>query len=519
MAGENGVARIASHGRVDSAGPSAFAADVTLHADRLPFDQQLRDALPHEWQATWGLLNPIGTSTLDAHVTAGCPDRPDRTELKLRVRPEDEARVKLSLLPVPGTPGLTPGRRIELPAMQGVTGEFVFDNGPVTMSNVAFSFREAPVRFGAGRVDLRETGQFDLRVEDMRVSKLRLDSELRRIMPPLMAQFAEHLGEADPLAFRSNLSIAWSGDPNQPAVVSWDRAQIFFQDNAIVTGVPLQHIQGRMFDVAGRSDGRGLEFSGQLQIDSVIVADQQVTELTSPMVITQGKATLSDVSAHLLGGTLRGQMEMALAATPEYRGWTEIHEADLTRFTQTLPGRQSIAGKLSARADLSGVGTDLRRLSGTGSAELVQGDLGKLPWFLRLVSPLNLARGNPTAFDAANLVFVIKDGELQLDPIKITGNTISLYGRGTIKTPGELDLELKPLYGRDERMHIPGFSDATREATGQVLLIRAKGALGDPRVGVEVLPGPSRRAADLLKRFVARDGDRLRETRAAPVNR
>jgi hypothetical protein len=516
MAGENGVARIAAHGRVDSAPGGTYCADVTLHADRLPFDQQLRESLPRAWQATWGLLNPVGTSTLDAHVTAGRPGEPDRTELKLRVSREDEARVKLSLLPVPGTPGLTPGQRIELPAMQGVTGEFVFDNGPVTMTGVSFFFREAPVWFRSGKVDLRETGQFDLRVEDLQVKKLRLDPELRRIMPSLMAQFAEHLGEADQLAFHSNLSIAWSGEPEQPAVCSWDQAQIIFQDNTIISGVPLQHIQGRMADVSGRSDGRGLEFSGRLQIDSVIVAEQQVTNLTSPLIVSGGKATLSDATGRLLGGTLRGQMEMTLASTPEYRGWVEIHEADLTKFTQTLPGRQTIAGRVSAQAEVSGVGNDLRRLSGTGSAQLVQGDLGKLPWFFRLVSPLNLARGNPAAFDAANLVFVIKDGEFQLDPIKITGNTLSLYGRGTIKAPGELDLELKPLYGRDERLHIPGFSDATREATGQVVLIRAKGPLADPRVGVEVLPGPSRRVADFLKRFADRDPDPLRERESRP---
>ena len=505
MTGENGIALISAHGRVDSLGPDTFAADVVLHADRLPFDQQLRDAVPPAWQATWGLLNPVGTSTLDAHVTAGHPEKPDRTELKLRVQREDEARVKLSLLPVPGTPGLEPGMRIELPAMQGVTGEFVFDNGPVTMTDVTFDFREAPVRFRSGTVNLQDSGQFDLRVEDLQVQKLRLDSELRRIMPTLMAKFAEHLGESNQLHVRGNLSIAWDGQADNPAVCSWDQAQVLFQDGAISAGIPFQHIQGRVANVSGRSDGRGIDVSGQLQIDSVIVADQQVTNLSTPITVRDGKATLADVNGRLLGGQLRGQLELGLATTPEYHSWIEIQQADLTKFTQTLPGRQTLTGIISARAELTGVGTDPRRLQGSGSAQLTQGDLGKIPWFFRLISPLNLSRERHAAFDAGNLVFVIKDGEVLLDPIKVTGNTLSLYGRGVVKLPGDIDLEFKPLYGRDERLHIPGFSEATREATGEVFLITAKGPIASPHVGLEVLPGPTRRAVDLIRRMTGRE--------------
>jgi len=518
MTGENGVALISAHGRVESHQADQYEADVVLHADRLPFDQQLRDALPPEWQATWGLLNPVGTCTLDAHVTAGHPERPDRTQLKVKVAREDETRVKLSLLPVPGTPGLEPGTRIELPAMHAVTGEFAFDNGPVTMTDVAFNFREAPVRFHTGRVDLKDNGQFDLRVEDLQVQKFRLDSELRRIMPPLMAQFSEHLGESNQLAFRGNLSIAWDGQSDNPAVCSWDQAQVLFQDSTILAGVPFEHMQGQLANVSGRSDGRGIEFSGQVQLDSVIVADQQITSLNAPLVVREGKAVLPDITGRLLGGQVRGQLELVLAATPEYRGWVELQKADLTKFTQTLPGRQTLSGIFSARTELSGSGTDMRRLQGNGSAELTNGDLGKLPWFFRLISPLNLSRESRAGFDAGNLTFAIRDGEVILDPIKVTGNTMSLYGRGTIRMPGEIDLEFKPLYGRDERLHIPGFSEITREATGQVLLITAKGSLANPHVGVEVLPGPTRRATDILKRVTGQQpGEPQRERIRRPL--
>jgi hypothetical protein len=508
MRGENGVARIAAAGKVEMVRPGVLATDLTLHADRLPFDQQLHDSLPPSWRATWSLLNPVGSSKLDARVIAGWPGQEDRTWLKIEVAREDEAQVKLRLLPVPGTPGASAGRWIELPTMQDVRGCFLFDNGVVTMNDVAFDFRGAQVACARGRFHLRDSGQFDLRLEQMDVSRLRFDSELRRIMPPRMALFAQRLDEGKPLALRANLSIAWSGRAEEPAVCAWDQGRVLFQDNAIVADVALEHIQGQLVDLQGHSDGRSLSFAGALDIDSMIVAGQQVSNVKTPLSVSEGKAVLSDVSARFLDGQLRGACEMSLDSTPEYRGWAQLDGADLTRFTQTLPGRQDLSGKLSARVSVSGVGSDMRRLSGMGDASLTEGELGKLPWFVRLISPLNLSFENKAAFDSADLQFVVKDGMFQLDPIKVTGNTISLYGSGSIDPQGEIDLELKPVYGRDERLHIPGISDLTREASAQVFIITAQGPIASPRIGVPAFPGPRRRAIDFVRRLGDRDDEK-----------
>lgn len=510
MQGENGVARIAARGRVETVGRGVFATDLTLRAVRLPFDQQLRESLPQTWKATWGLLNPDGTSTVDAHVVAGWPGKPDRTWLKIQVAREDEARLKLRLLPVPGTPGSDLGKWIELPTMQDVRGQFIFDNGVVTLSQAAFAFREAQIECDRGRLHLRETGQFDLRLEEMSVTRLRFDSELRRIMPPRLALFAQRLDEGKPLSLRTNLSIAWSGRAAEPAICAWDNGRVFFQDTAIVADVPLEHIQGRMVNLEGRSDGRTLAFTGALDIDSMIVAGQQVANLSTPVSVAEGKVVLSDVAARLLDGQIRGAAEMSIEATPEYRAWADLDGADLARFTQTVPGRQDLSGRLSGRVSVSGVGNDLRRLNGTGDAQLAQGDLGKLPWFVRLISPLNLSRESKAAFDSADLHFVIKDGSFHLEPIKVTGNTISLYGSGTIDPQGEVEMTLKPVYGRDERLHIPGISEMTREASAQVFIITAKGPIGSPRIGWNVLPGPTSRAINFVRRLGDRDEEQRR---------
>ncbi len=502
MNGRNGQATLTASGRVDVLGPGKFAADVKLVADRLPFDQQLRQALPREWQATWSLLNPLGTSRVESHVVAGFgPKRPDNTWLRLVVRPEDEARVKMRITPAPDTPGLGPGSVIELPAMQDVRGEFVFDNGLVTMRDVAFSFREAQTHVRTGRVKLEQSGRFDLRAEGLDLKRLRFDPELRAIMPPLMADFAARLDDGKPFAARGDLAIAWSGQSGEPAVCTWENAAVFFDDNTIAAGIPLRHIHGQIDSIRGRSDGRTLEVAGAVDLDSFILAEQQVRDFTSPLTVGGGQAALGDIAAKFLDGDVRGQLQLGLSTTPEYRAQLTVTGADLARYTQTLPGPQEFRGKVSGVLGINGVGDDLRRLNGAGEAHLTDGDVGSLPFVLRLASLLNLSRTSRAAFDAADLKFAIRDGLVRLDPIKITGNTISLYGDGTIDPHGDIDLQFKPLYGRDERLHVPGVSDLTRELGGKLFVIRARGPLSAPQLTPIPLPDPSRRAAEVVRRL------------------
>ncbi len=91
-----------------------------------------------------------------------------------------------------------------------------------------------------------------------------------------------------------------------------------------------------------------------------------------------------------------------------------------------------------------------------------------------------------------------------MNPIKITGNTISLFGSGTLSPQGDVEMAFKPLYGRDEKLHVPGVSDLTREFGGQLYVITARGPIGSMRTGLTVLPGPSRKAYE----FVRKLGDR-----------
>jgi hypothetical protein len=505
MKGRNGTAQIALDGEVVGAEPGRQAVALRLRAEHLPFDHQLRDALPPQWQATWATLKPSGVSRVDATIEADPGEEP---HYHLRIVPEPaETRIKLALTPVPGSPGVGPGpgRAIELPPMENISGTFLFDDGTVTMSGVKFTFREAPVAFDSGEVELKHNGGFTLIVQDLLVTKLRLDAELRRIMPPVMGQFAQRLDDGKTFWLRGNLGIGWSGLPGEPARCEWSKATVVFNGNTVQTGLPLERIQGQVEGLWGWSDGQDIEVHGIVNLDSVELLGQQVSELTSPLSVKEGLAVLENIEGRLLGGTIRGTVSLSLAETPHYVASLDLHDADLARYALTLPGRQELRGRLSGWVRVEGEGNELRSCIGEAGAQIAQANLGELPLPLRWVKVSNLSQPTKTAFDAAEIRGTLGDGRLNLDTLRFTGDAISLEGNGTVKLQGdrELDLRLMPRYGRNER-RVPLVSDwvadPLRDFWSKVLDLHVTGPLASPRITPEPLPDVFSRATEAARR-------------------
>ena len=497
MSGRNGQAAITGNGRVEKlAGPMLangdppLKIDLQIQADNLPFNDDLRKALPQAWQKTWSTINPMGTSDIDAriHVVSG---RPDVNHITIAPRPESSVRLEVKRAP---QPGIDQGGTFEL-RMENVRGRFDFDNGKVVMHDVNFNFHGAPVQFASGDVVVEDSGRFALAVSDLWVKEIRFDSRLRKIMPPLMAGFALRLDDGRPFTARGNLQIGWSGVPGEPAWCRWDHTLAVLSDNSLEAGIPLKHIQGQLEDVRGWSNGQALEVHGVVKLGSVSLMGQQITELESPFHLERGVARLDSLQGKLLKGALAASGSISLEHTPKYTVSLRLTGAQLEEYAKTLPGRQSYRGAVSFAIDLSGLGNEIRSTQGQGDAHITQGDLGELPFALRFVNFLNSKlplldsprTSGKAMFDSADVEFRIDHGTAILDPIKFTGDAISLQGRGTRDPLGELDLRLKVLYGRD-RFHLPVVSDLMREASAQFLIVHLTGTSSNTKFKLEALP-------------------------------
>lgn len=515
LRGRNGIAEIELNGQVVGAQPGRQEIDLTVEARRLPFDQQLREALPPQWQATWATLNPSGRSEVKARIEAEPGEEP---HYHLEIVPEPaETRLHLAITPVEGSAGLTgrPAGVIELPSLEKVSGQFRFDDGAVTMSGVKFLFREAPVQVDGGRVELRGDGGFELAVRDLLVTKLKLDAELRRVMPPVMAQFAQRLDDGKPFWVRGDLGIGWSGKPGEPARCAWRNATVVLDGNAIQTGLPLEQIHGQIDHLSGWSDGRDIEVHGIVNLDSIRLLGQYVTGVSTPLDVKDGQAVLGSLKGTLLGGTLYARVGVSLEDTPHYEAALQLHEADLGQYARTLSGKQPMRGLVSGELEVEGEGNELRSSTGRGWARVTQADLGELPAPLRLVKVGTFSPPTKTAFDSAEIRGDLDEGRLVLSTIRLTGDAVSLAGTGTVKLQNEheVDLHLQPFYGRDER-RVPVLSelvrDPLREAVGRAIDLHVTGPLTALKIAPEPLPDVLRATEGVRRRAERRSGERSR---------
>ncbi len=497
MRGGNGQAIIKGNGRVQKlVGPNLpnseppLKIDLQIQAQNLPFNDDLRKSLQLAWQKTWSIINPTGASDVDAtiHVEAGRPDSNHISIVPLR-----DSNVRL-VIPRTPQPGFDRGGTFEL-RMENVHGRFDFDNGKVAMNDVNFHFHGAPVQFASGEVTVEDSGRFALAVSELWVKEIRLDSSLRAIMPPLMAQFALRLDDGRPFTARGNLQIGWSGENGKPAWCRWDNTRVVFIDNTLKAGIPLEHIQGQLEEVRGWSNGQTLETQGAVRLDSITLMGQQITQVESPFHLERGSARLDSLRAKLLKGDLEGSGTISLDLTPKYSASLRLAGATLEEYAMTLTGRQSYRGALGAAIELRGLGNDVRSIQGKGEAHITEGDLGELPVALRFINFLNSKlslldsprTSSKAFFDSADVTFRIDHGTAILDPIKLTGSAVSLQGSGNREPLGNLDIQLRVLYGRD-RLHLPIVSDLMREASGQFLIVHVLGPSSDPRFKLETLP-------------------------------
>ena len=208
MRGKNGQAEITGEGRVDK-GPGGLKLGLHIHADNLLCESELRRALRPAWQKTWDTLNPTGSCDVDVTIATG-PGEADHTHLEILPRPGTNLKLRFDRVAVEGDAGGP--KRIEMP-MDDVRGRFVFDDGVVTMTGGKFSFRNAPVQFAWGEVQVFDSGQFaDLRVRGPGGRRLQGSTTAsRKLMPPLpMAGFALRLddGQGVPAPHRPR---RWAG--------------------------------------------------------------------------------------------------------------------------------------------------------------------------------------------------------------------------------------------------------------------------------------------------------------------
>ena len=463
--------------------PIPLKTHIEIQADHLPFDEQLRQSLPDVWQKTWTTINPIGSAHVDVLIDLDPSKNLDSRQIS--IAPDAETRLNLIIQKrqSPDNPSTKP---IEL-SLDQVQGQFVSQNGKVSMEDVKFLFRNSKVTLREGQVVLEPDGKFDLWANSLEARDLRMDAALRQKMSPMLAHFARRLDDGRAITFRADMRLGWSGKPTEPTWCRWENGLIVLNGNSFDAGWMLQSLQGQIENISGIYDGIEFSCDGVTSLESMSLKGFPIHHLSTPIHVENGLVRLPSVRATVLGGQVYGDLSVQIANEPQYQTNMKLVGLDLAQYARTVPGPQSIRGRVSGEVALNGRGTDSRNLNGRGSAEITEGDLGELPDFLRFIKTLNLSPATKTAFDSAQVGFQINNGQTQFNPIKFQGDAFSLDGEGAMSPRGELDVQLKVIYGRD-RFRIPILSEAVKEATGQLIQVRVGGTPSYPEFRLDVLP-------------------------------
>ncbi len=465
------------------ANPVALQSSIRLQADHLPFDDQLKESLPPIWRTTWDTINPIGSANVSARIEVDPSKNLDSKEITILPGPETRLNLVVRRQDATGTGTTKP---LEL-SLDQVHGQFVSTNGLVRMRDVDFMFRNSRVSLEEGQVDLRNDGKFDLWAKGLLARDLHLDAGFRQKMSPVMATFAQRLDDGRPITIRADLRLGWSGRAGDPTWCRWENGLVVLNGNSFEVGWPLRNLQGQIDNLSGRFDGIDLETSGIVALDTMNVKGFPIDSFSAPFRVEKGTFHMPSIQAEVLGGQAYGEMTMQIASDPTFEAGLKLVGLDLAQYARTVPGRQSLKGRVSGNLTLSGRGNDSRNLMGSGSAEITQGDLGEIPEFLRFVKAINLSPATKTAFDSAQVEFAVNNGTTRFDMIKFQGDAFSLDGDGTMSSRGDLNIHLNVVYGRD-RMKIPVLTDAIKEATGQFIQVRVTGKPSYPEFRLDVLP-------------------------------
>ena len=495
-------------GRNDSGHISAYGSwqknpvdgnQLKLHftATDLQLEDELRRALPPAMQKLWVNLRPRGN--LD-HLQVELKYNAEQKQTSVVVDAEKWPANKQT---EGGTVSIEPTWFRY--GLDNVTGSFHYADGETTLKNLTARHGQLTLQAEGSSQTLSDGG---CRVIFNRVSaeRISLDHDLLAALPVGLAASLARLEISGPLNMQGALDLMVSGSADQPPQVGWDFT-LDMENGRLVAGTPIEHIHGSV-QVRGFNGSSGFENRGELNIDSAIVRDVQLTQIRGPLAFDAEQLRfgtwaerelpnrkLRPLTANIFGGVLAldGQMRFGQQLPFQIQAWLE--QGDLSAMARELaPRQQRVGGKVFAVVNLTGTGEGVHTYRGNGQIRLREADIYELPTIIAL---LKLTAHDRNAFTSSSVDFRIVGDDFELDRIELAGDAITLKGRGRVTSAREVAMQLYTQVGRDEA-YLPIFRPLLGEASRQFLLFDISGTLDRPVVNRQVFPNLNERLQELF---------------------
>ncbi|MCH5376268.1 MAG: hypothetical protein JJ992_20040, partial [Planctomycetes bacterium] len=381
----------------------------------VPLADELREALNPSANRAWADLHPRGwIDRLD--VTLGY--NASRKDLSLEVRgqkwkkrPNDEGR-SITVMPK-----WLPYR------LDDVTGVFVYHNGDVLLQGMSARHDETVLSLD-GHCRFEPHGPWAAEINNLVVDRIRFDADMLDALP---AELGHAIGKLSPrgnLSMHGSLAFRGFADGTQPTGSGWDLT-IDVEGGSLGCGLQLEHIHGDV-RLMGSRLGQDFFSRGELNVDSLVYQDLQLTQIRGPLLIQRDRIALGaeaerdrtdapprSLVAQVVGGTLSSDIVVYPEGDVPFRLSASLERGDLQQFAREMsPNNQQIRGKANALVNLSGTAQGRHTWRGDGFVRLYEADIYEIPVMLALLKVLSIRRPDRTAFTSSDIDFEIQGEHL-----------------------------------------------------------------------------------------------------------
>jgi len=473
-------------GEVIPRGSGGFHTKLSFVATNIPLDDNLRQALTPGGQQAWDELRPQGR--IDFNVAVLHDTNLPKPQVEVSLKPCDRS-VSLQL------------SKFEY-RLEEVEGEATYKTGRVDFRKVSAHHDREVFSAESGTWQVTPDGGWQVALNGCNIDRITPHRELLGALPPRLQMAIERLQPEGTFGvYNSGLSFAKIGNSDR-MLAAWD-VNLDCHQAVFRGGLPLQNITGgvRLF---GR-DGPELSYcAGELNIDSVIWKDVQLTNVRGPLWIDNTTLLLGEqataklgqptrrITADAYGGSLAANVQVRHDNGPTYQLDLALGAADLSRFAnERLGSPPDMNGTVSGRLAISGSGSSLQSLNGTGEMHVVDANIYRLPLLVSMLKVPNLRNRTPdtTAFNRCDMKFKVQGEHMYFEQLNLLGDAVSLYGKGESGFDRRLDLVFYTLL--EPAMPIPLWKTVAGQVSQQTLQLNVVGTWDNPKVQPETLPGVS----------------------------
>jgi hypothetical protein len=523
--------------------PAEAPLQLVLTATDVPLDNDLRDAIAAKNPAilnTWRSLKPEGA--LDqVRISLASTLKAGGTNVFVHAKkwiPTDS----LTTSTISFMPTWFPYR------IEGVTGEFIMQDGHVRLTGIQGVHGDTEFQMD-GVYNRAPNGQWHFAMDHLSIDRLRMDADLLAAMPVALSQQIRGLDIQGPLQLEGDIYLAHQPAATKPLHASW-RVRLEVAGASIDCGTRLSGMHGGI-QFTGVLDDRGFRSSAFVEIDSMFLGNQQITEIQGPLwiderqilagtwaratqqnkmgstVIRQPQRPAMSLTGHSFGGVAKIDLQVLFdkdqlriehnnrKSQPRFMLQASLSQADLAKLARHRGVQERTSGRVDAALRLRGVAGDRTSWLGDGQVRLKQADTYELPLMVALFNKIDM-QADRGVFSSTDVDFRIKSDQIVLDRIDLRGDTVSLYGTGWMSFEEEINLNFYSKVGR-QQIVIPIINAVLTEASKSLLQIEVVGTVGQPRVNSTAFPELDGAMERILKNLEPRIASPIRDGQGAGV--